>query len=61
MMVSNIFRPPYITLIFSHNTYVYHTYDHNAIVTMADSNTFSFYMCNFGIISDLKKKKKKIF
>ena len=26
------------------------------IVTMADNNTFSFNMCNFGIISDFKKK-----
>ena len=28
----------------------------NSIVTMADNNTFSFNMCNFGIISDFKKK-----
>ena len=26
------------------------------IVTMVDNNTFSFNMCNFGIISDFKKK-----
>ena len=26
------------------------------IATMADNNTFSFNMCNFGIISDFKKK-----
>ena len=26
------------------------------IVKIADNNTFSFNMCNFGIISDFKKK-----
>ena len=36
MMVSNIFRPLYITLTFSHNTQV------TTIVTMSDNNTFSF-------------------
>ena len=31
------------------------------IVTMADNNTFSFSMCNFGIISDFKKKTQNLF
>ena len=54
-MVSNIFRPPYITLTFSHNNMV------TTIATMADNNTLSFNMCNFEIISDFKKKTQNFF
>ena len=31
------------------------------VVNMADNNSFSFNMCNFGTISDFKKKTQNFF
>ena len=54
-MVSNIFRPLYITLTFATIT---------TATTMVDNNAFGFNKCNFGIRSDFKNNNnnnKNIF